>query len=131
MLPLLGAPMILFQLNRLRRCKQVDRLVLATSNDPSDDDLAETVAKAGVTVFRGDLDDVLERFRACAEQEQAKVIVRLTGDCPFADPALIDELVEAFQSGEWDYLANCADGNQLTVPDGFDAEVFKADLLTE
>jgi len=129
MLPLLGAPMILFQLNRLRRCKQVDRLVLATSNDPSDDDLAEKVAKAGVTVFRGDLDDVLERFRACAEQEQAKVVVRLTGDCPFADPALVDELVEAFQSGGWDYLANCADEQQLTVPDGFDAEVFKASLL--
>jgi len=129
LLPLLGAPMILFQLDRLRRCKRIDGLVLATSNDASDHGLADQVAKAGVTVFRGDLDDVLERFRACAAQEQAKIVVRLTGDCPLMDPALIDELVEAFQSGEWDYLANCADEQQLTVPDGFDAEVFKASLL--
>ena len=129
LLPLMGEPMILFQLDRLRRCNLIDRLVLATSNDPSDDDLADQVAKAGVTVFRGDLNDVLERLRACAVQEQAKVVVRLTGDCPLADPALIDELVEAFQSSEWDYLANCADEQQLTVPDGFDVEVFKASLL--
>ena len=129
LLPLMGAPMILFQIDRLRRCKRIDRLVLATSNDPSDDGLADQVAKAGVTVFRGDLEDVLERFRACAEQEQAQVVVRLTGDCPFADPALIDELVVAFKSGKWDYLANCADEHKLTVPDGFDAEVFKASLL--
>jgi glutamate-1-semialdehyde 2,1-aminomutase len=129
LLPLLGVPLILFQLERLRRCNRIDRLVLATSSDPSDDDLADQVAQAGVTVFRGDLNDVLERFRSCAAREQASVVVRITGDCPLADPALIDELVEAFHNGEWDYLANCADEQKLTVPDGFDAEVFKADLL--
>jgi glutamate-1-semialdehyde 2,1-aminomutase len=129
LLPLQGQPMILFQLERLRRCKQIDRLVLATSSDPSDDVLADQVAQAGVALFRGDLNDVLERFRACAAREHASVVVRLTGDCPLADPALIDELLHAFNSGDWDYLANCADEQQLTVPDGFDAEVFKADLL--
>jgi len=129
LLPLQGVPLILFQLERLRRCRRIDRLVLATSSDPSDDALAYQVAQAGVTVFRGDLHDVLERFRVCAAQEQASVVVRLTGDCPLADPALIDELVEAFHSGDWDYLANCVDEQQLTVPDGFDAEVFKAGLL--
>jgi glutamate-1-semialdehyde 2,1-aminomutase len=121
--------MILFQLQRLRRCKRIDRLVLATSSDPSDDALASQVAEAGVEVFRGDLHDVLERFRACAAREQASVVVRLTGDCPLADPALIDELVEAFHRGDWDYLANCVDEQQLSVPDGFDAEVFKASML--
>ena len=129
LLPLLGVPLILFQLDRVLRCKRIDRLVLATSSDPSDDILAEQVAQAGVTVFRGDLNDVLERFRACAAHERARVVVRLTGDCPLADPALIDELVEAFHNDEWDYLSNCADEQQLTVPDGFDAEVFKAALL--
>jgi glutamate-1-semialdehyde 2,1-aminomutase len=129
LLPLQGVPLIVFQLERVSRCNQIDRLVLATSSDPSDDALADQVAQAGVTVFRGDLNDVLERFRACAAHERASVVVRLTGDCPLADPALIDELVEAFHNGEWDYLANCADEHQLTVPDGFDAEVFKADVL--
>jgi glutamate-1-semialdehyde 2,1-aminomutase len=129
LLPLQGVPLILFQLERLRRCNRIDRLVLATSSDPSDDALADQVAQAGVAVFRGDLNDVLERFRACAAHERAKVVVRLTGDCPLVDPALIDELVQAFHTGAWDYLANCADDQQLTVPDGFDAEVFKAELL--
>ena len=129
LLPLQGVPLILFQLERLRRCNRIDRLVLATSTDTSDDALADQVAQFGVAVFRGDLNDVLKRFRDCAAREQASVVVRLTGDCPFADPVLIDELVEAFQSGDWDYLANCADERQLSVPDGFDAEVFKADVL--
>jgi len=121
--------MVLYQLERLRRCTRVDRLVLATSNDSSDDLLAHVVARAGFTVFRGNLVDVLERFRACAANEQATTVVRLTGDCPLSDPVLIDELVEAFTTGGWDYLANCADEQRLSVPDGFDAEVFRAELL--
>jgi glutamate-1-semialdehyde 2,1-aminomutase len=129
LLPLANQPMILYQLNRLSRCRRIDRLVLATSNEPSDDALAQLVASAGYAVFRGDLNDVLARFRACAVQEEAKTVVRLTGDCPLSDPALIDELVGAFFDGEWDYLANSVDQHQLSVPDGFDAEVFRGELL--
>lgn len=129
LLPLLDESLILFQINRIRRCTSIDRLVIATSRDPSDDKLADEVLQAGVSVFRGDLNDVLERFRACAANEQADVVVRLTGDCPFVDPELIDELVEAFHKGNWDYLSNSADDQHLTVPDGFDVEVFRASLL--
>ena len=129
LLPIGTKPMVLYQLERLQRCTRLDRLVLATSDDGSDDLLADVVSQAGFTVFRGDLSDVLERFRACAAKEQATTVVRLTGDCPLSDPALIDELVEAFVDGEWDYLANCADEQQLSVPDGFDVEVFRAELL--
>ena len=129
LLPLLGYPLVLFQLNRIRRCKRIDHLVLATSKDPTDDALADQVSKAGFTVFRGDLNDVLERFRACAVLHNAEVVVRLTGDCPFSDPVLIDEMVDAFNDGGWDYLSNAADSQQLAVPDGFDIEVFKAAVL--
>ena len=129
LLPIGDKPMILYQLERLQRCQRLDRLVLATSVDSSDDNLADVVGAAGFKVFRGDLDDVLKRFRACAAQEKATTVVRLTGDCPLSDPALIDELVEEFQNRGWDYLSNTADAQQLSVPDGFDAEVFRADLL--
>jgi len=129
LLPISGKPMILHQLERLRRSRRLDRIVLATSADGSDDQLAEVVMGAGFSVFRGDLLDVLERFRACATLEQASTVVRLTGDCPLSDPALIDELVETFAAGGWDYLANCVDEQRLSVPDGFDAEVFRAELL--
>ncbi len=129
LLPIGKKPMVIYQLERLRRCRRVDRLVLATSDHSSDDTLAELVSAAGFPVFRGDLHDVLERFRACSAQEKATTVVRLTGDCPLSDPALIDELLEAFAKGNWDYLANCVDEQQLSVPDGFDAEVFRAGLL--
>ena len=129
LLPIGTKPMVVYQLERLQRCTRLDRLVLATSDDGSDDLLADVVRKAGFSVFRGDLSDVLDRFRACAAKEQATTVVRLTGDCPLSDPALIDELVEAFLDGGWDYLSNCADEHQLSVPDGFDAEVFRAELL--
>ncbi|WP_390129273.1 aminotransferase class III-fold pyridoxal phosphate-dependent enzyme [Synechococcus sp. HIMB2401] len=129
LLPIGKKPMILYQLERLQRCNQIDRLVLATSVHSSDDNLANLVRAAGFSVFRGDLEDVLERFRACVALERAETVVRLTGDCPLSDPALIDELVEQFSDGGWDYLANCADEQKLSVPDGFDAEVFRAELL--
>ncbi len=121
--------MILYQLDRLSRACRLDQLVLATSSEQSDDKLAEVVVAAGYSVYRGDLGDVLERYRACAAEYQATTVVRLTGDCPLSDPALIDELVEAFADGDWDYLANGVDEKQLTIPDGFDAEVFRAELL--
>ncbi|WP_413295639.1 aminotransferase class III-fold pyridoxal phosphate-dependent enzyme [Synechococcus sp. MIT S9452] len=129
LLPMGAKPMVVYQLERLKRCTRVDRLVLATSDDSSDDLLANVVSEAGFPVFRDDLSDVLERFRACAAKEKATTVVRLTGDCPLSDPALIDELVQAFLDGGWDYLTNCADERQLSVPDGFDAEVFRAELL--
>ena len=66
LLPIGAKPMILHQLQRLRRCRRLDRLVLATSDDNSDDTLADVVSAAGFSVFRGDLQDVLERFRSCA-----------------------------------------------------------------
>ena len=82
LMPIQGVPLILFQLERLRQCNHIDRLILATSKDPSDDSLAYQVANAGFTTFRGELNDVLARFHSCALLEQAKVVVRLTGDCP-------------------------------------------------
>lgn len=129
LLPIGTKPMVLYLLNRLQRSSGIDRLVLATSDQSSDDPLVELVEAAGFTVFRGNLQDVLERFRACAAKYQPTTVVRITADCPLHDPALIDELIEAFFDGDWDYLANCVDENHLSVPDGFDAEVFRSELL--
>ena len=120
---------MVYQLDRLLHSKRLDRIVLATSTDSSDDTLAQVVSAAGFRVFRGDLHNVLDRFRACSVQENATNVIRLTGDCPLSDPVLIDELIYAFIEGGWDYLANCSEAKQLSVPDGFDVEVFRADLL--
>jgi spore coat polysaccharide biosynthesis protein SpsF len=78
--PVLGVPMILRQIERVRRAVGVDRLLVATSVDPSDDSLAELCARDGVECFRGSLDDVLDRFYRAARPFAPKHVVRLTGD---------------------------------------------------
>ena len=129
LMPLNGKPMIVYLLERLRRCSRVDKIVMATSTEKDDNELCDKVKESGFLVFRGDLEDVLKRYKDCSEEHNATTVIRITGDCPLMDPVLVDEVIEAFEEGQWDYLANCADENRLSVPDGFDIEVFKANLL--
>ena len=122
-------PIIVFLLNRLVKSKNIDKIVLATSYEKSDDSLSKVVKSYGYQVFRGSLDDVLSRFYDCSELYKSKNIIRITGDCPLVDPFLVDELINEFNKENWDYLSNCADENRLSVPDGFDIEIFKSDVL--
>ena len=127
--PLGGVPMIAFQLDRLSRATCLDKVILATSNDSTDDYLSHVVSQAGYCVFRGSLTDVLQRYSDCASKYPSHNIVRITGDCPLIDPSLVDELVGEFISSPYEYIANNADPDHLSVPDGFDAEVFESSLL--
>lgn len=129
--PLLGVPMLARQIERLQRSSRLDQLVVATSDQHEDDAIATLCAELDVPCFRGPLDDVLLRFHLAAQPFSPSQIVRLTGDCPLADPALIDELVALHLSGGYDYSSNCWDPS---YPDGLDAEIFSAatlDLLVE
>ena len=126
-----GMPMILFQMNRLKKSKNIDKFVVATSINKEDDHLAHLVKGSGYEVFRGDLNDVLERFYNCSRLYKSRNIIRITGDCPLIDPFLIDELIQNFIEMDWDYLSNCADPDNLSVPCGFDAEVFKSQVLED
>jgi spore coat polysaccharide biosynthesis protein SpsF len=126
--PLLGAPMIVRQLERVRRCARIDRIVVATSTDVSDDRLAKVAADAGVAVFRGSLADVLDRFHGAAQQHIPHTVVRLTADCPLADPRLIDRVIEFYLKGGYDYATNAL---RPTYPDGLDVEVFRASCLED
>lgn len=128
MKPILGRPMLARQLERLRRCRRVDDLVVATSDQPDDDPLAELCAAEGTACFRGSLDDVLNRFHRCAVEQQADHVVRLTGDCPLADPAVIDEVIRFFHAGNYDYASNVL---PPTFPDGLDVEIIRFSCLEE
>lgn len=120
LMPILGRPMLALQLERLKRCTTFSDLVVATSTDPSDDALAELCAREGVDCFRGSLADVLDRFVCAARPYAPDIVVRLTGDCPLADWALIDEIVTRFVASDLDYLSNC---QPPSYPDGLDVEV--------
>ena len=121
--PSLGQPMIGRQIERLRRARRLDRLVLATSTGAEDDVLAAYVKTLGVPVFRGPLDDVMARFQgALAAHGPAPTFLRLTGDCPLADPDVIDRVIDHHVTGGYDYTHNTADGS---FPKGLDVEVIQ------
>ncbi len=125
---IMGRPMLARQLDRVHRSRLIERLVVAISDDPSDDPLAEFLVSEGIGLYRGSLDDVLDRvYRAAAAHDPGNV-VRLTGDCPLADPDLIDRVIEEHLAGGFDYSSNCL---EPTWPDGLDTEVMRFDTLDQ
>jgi spore coat polysaccharide biosynthesis protein SpsF len=126
--PVLGEPMIGRQLERLARAARLDRIVVATSTDASDDPLAAWCAARGQGVFRGALDDVLDRFHgALAQAPDADTVVRLTADCPLADPTVIDAVIDRHRAADADYTSNTP--AVRTYPHGLDVEVMRRDVL--
>ncbi|HEX2188382.1 MAG TPA: aminotransferase class III-fold pyridoxal phosphate-dependent enzyme [Longimicrobiaceae bacterium] len=111
---------------QLGGARELDAVVVATSADPSDDELAAHLEAAGVPVYRGELDDVLARFAGAALSHGAEVVVRLTGDCPLHTPDTVDEVVAAFRASGADYASNV---DPYTRPDGLDVEVFHRGAL--
>jgi spore coat polysaccharide biosynthesis protein SpsF len=127
MKPILGRPMIERQLERLRRCATLDRIVVATSLEASDDALAAHLERMGVEVFRGSLSDVLDRYASAARAFSVKgQVVRLTADCPLADPGVIDDCVRLQVKLGVDY---CSNGRRRTYPHGLDVEAFAVEAL--
>jgi len=122
-----GRPMIGYMLERVRRARAIDRIAVVTSTDPTDDPLAEAVRRLGTEVYRGSLDDVLARFGGAAQALDGEVIVRLTGDCPLIDPAVLDAVVALRATTGADYASNVA---PPTYPDGLDVECFTRAALT-
>jgi spore coat polysaccharide biosynthesis protein SpsF len=128
MADLVGAPMIARQIERVRRAQRIDRVVVATSNDPSDDLLVDGIKALSVDVHRGSLDDVLGRFVGALEAfGPADHIVRLTGDCPLADPEVIDATIALHLERGTDYAANTP--AHRTFPKGLDVEIVRAACL--
>jgi len=128
LLPILGKPMIEHQIDRMSFCKNIDQLVVATSNDKSDDTIENLCNKLGISCFRGDLHDVLDRFYQAAKLLKPDHIVRLTGDCPLIDPKVIDAVITKHLDDRADYTSNCC---PPTYPDGLDVEVLRFSVLKE
>jgi spore coat polysaccharide biosynthesis protein SpsF (cytidylyltransferase family) len=121
-----GKPMIYWQIQRIKKAKLVDKLILAISEDISDDVLAEYLGSINQVFVRGSLNDVFDRFMKVESIYKSQSIVRLTGDCPLVMPELIDEIIEQFYKLNLDYMSNTL---TLTFPDGLDVEIFKSDVL--
>lgn len=117
-------------LRRIAKARNIDKLIVATTNLPADDKTAKLVESLGFEVFRGDENDVLDRFYQAIRQQtdEPNYIVRLTADCPLIDAALIDEIIQHTVENQLDYCSNTLDPH---YPDGQDAEVFKTSALNQ
>ena len=125
-----GEPMLIRLLERLDLVPGTD-VVVATSDDPSDDPIAEVTTTAGRTCYRGSLDDVLARYVGAARVANADPIVRITVDCPLAEPRLIESMLgrlhEARARG--DAVDLTSNVRPPTFPDGLDVEIVTRDAL--
>lgn len=119
-------PMIELLLARLSQAKEIDQIVVATSLDSSNRPLIEQVVRLGYSCEQGSESDVLGRYLMAASKHKADVVVRITGDCPMVDPALVDECIRRFRAADVDYFSNVA---PPSYPDGLDTEVFTFDAL--
>ena len=86
--PIVGRPMLALQIERVRRARKLDRIVVATSSSADDDKIATLCAEIGTECYRGSLENVLDRYYDAACFIGAGSIVRLTADCPLTDPDL-------------------------------------------
>jgi len=124
--PILGKPMLLRQIERLRRIKNLDGLLVATSVEVSDDPIEVLCRENNIGCFRGSLEDVLDRFYQAAKKYEPAHIVRFTGDCPLIDPEVVERLVALHLQGAFDYTSLT---KPPTFPDGLDAEIFRYSVL--
>ena len=122
LMPAAGRPMLAHQIERVRRAARVDTVCIATTTNAEDDPVVALAEAEGVAVFRGSEPDVLDRFVQAAESVGAGIAVRLTGDCPLTDPALIDAVIGVFRDSQppVDYATNSF---PRTWPIGLDVEV--------
>ena len=124
LMPLAGTPVLAHVVRRIRRCKTIHRVVVATSTDPSDDAIDAWCQLEAVACHRGSLHDVLDRYQQTAVATKADAIVRITADCPAVDPVIVDAVVRDFLAGSYDCYSL---GGEF--PDGLDCTVFAASAL--
>lgn len=123
----LGRPLISFLLERLSQSKKISKIVLATSDDSSNDPLADYVSSQGFSVYRGSENDVLDRVYKAALAFNPEVVVRTTADSPLMDYKHVDQVIDYLKDHDFDYVSSGAKAPMF--PDGLDTEVFKFSAL--
>ena len=124
-----GRPLISYMYERVLAARSLDGILIATSQESSDDLLYEYCIDNSIPCVRGSLDDVLGRYYHAALKSDADIIVRLTGDCPLIDPMVIDAVVNVFTQSEYQFVANTAPPDHVKYPEGMDVEVFSVSTL--
>lgn len=119
-------PMLLFLIERLKFVKNLDLIVVATTNKKIDDSICKLADDAGVEYFRGSEDDVLGRVTKASDRFEAKITIQLTADNPIIDPMIITDYLKKFKEYNPDFLTNSF---IKSYPNGMDVSIFKTSFL--
>ena len=111
--PIAGKPLLWHIVHRLKACRLLEEIAVATSVSPADEAIVEWCNAQGVTVIRGPENDVLARYARAAEKLDADIIVQVSSDAPFIDAGFVDHLIATLIEQDGDYVlledgAECA-----------------------
>jgi len=126
MLKVCSKPLLWYVIKRLQLIRTPNKLIIATTTSKSNQTIIEFAKNLDIDYFAGSEDDVLDRFYQASKLFKSDIIVRITSDCPLLDPTVIDQGLEIFLNGNYDYVSNV---HPPTYPDGFDVEIFTFNAL--
>lgn len=121
-----GESLLEIHLKRVLQSKLITKLKVATTLETDSDKIVAVAGKLGIDVYKGLLNNVLNRFYQAALPEKPEWVVRLTSDCPLIDSVEIDRVIQYALDRDLDYVSNAL---EPTFPDGLDTEVFKFSAL--
>ena len=119
-----GKPSLINIIERISRAENLNKIIVATSDNTSDNIVEELCVQNNINCFRGSLENVLERFYMCAKFYNADVIIRFTGDNPLIDPQIINDALSYFNASDLDYLSY-----KKRLPLGMSVEIFSFKAL--
>lgn len=124
----LGRPLLEYEIERLRRVRNADEIVIATTTNNEDQPIVDLCNRLSCSFFRGSENDVLSRFYHAAEEFKADCVVRVNSDCPLIDPAIVENVIAHYLENRnvFDYVANILEPG---YPIGMHTEVFSANAL--
>ena len=108
-------------ISRLKKSKYLSKIVMAVPNNKNNITLRRALNRKKINFFAGSENDVLDRYYKTAKKFKAKIVVRITGDCPLIDADIVDKMIKSLISRKVDYASNT---NPPTFPDGYDLEIF-------
>lgn len=127
---IVGKPMLWHVIERLKRAKIIDDIVIATTTKEIDRPITKLAMDLEVKSFAGSEEDVLDRYFYAAIAHKADVIVRIAADCPLIDPEVVDKVIRFFLESDFDYVSNSETATRKpTYPEGLDTEVFSFRVL--